>query len=91
LCPGLIIFFAHVLQHPLGQQGLRQHLLQLGVLPFQCLQTLRLVEVHLPELLLPTMERDLGDVLLPAQFHEVLAAIGLPQNADLVLRRISFA
>ena len=37
------------------------------------------------------MERHLGDVLLLADFHDaLLAAIGFPQDADLVLGRIAF-
>jgi len=91
LCPGLIIFFDHILQDPLRQQRLRQHLLELGVFPFEFLQALRLVEVHLPELFLPTVEGHLGDVPLLADLHDAPAAVGLPQNADLVLCRVAFS
>lgn len=37
------------------------------------------------------MEGLLRDVLLLADLHDVLAAIGGPQNADLVLARMTFA
>jgi hypothetical protein len=56
----------------------------------QLLEPLGLVDVHLPELPLPTMKRDFGDVLPPAQFLDAPAAIILPQHANLALRRIPF-
>lgn len=37
------------------------------------------------------MERLLRDVFLSAQLHDVLAAAGIPQNADLFLCRVAFA
>jgi hypothetical protein len=37
------------------------------------------------------VEGDLGDILLLAHLHDASAAVGLPQYADLVLRRVSFA
>ena len=91
LCPGLIIFFVHKPQHAVLQQRVSQHLLELGIFPFQLLEPLGFVDLHHAELSLPTMEGLLRDVLLLADLHDALAAIGGPQNADLVLGRVLLA
>lgn len=91
LCPGLIIFFVNKPQHTVLQQRVRQHLFQLGVLPLQFLQPFGLVDLHHAKLTLPTVEGLLRDALLLADLHDALAAIDCPQNADLVLGRMSFA
>jgi hypothetical protein len=91
MCPGLIIFFDHILQDPLRHQSLRQHLLELGVFPFEFLQALRLIDVHLAELLFPAMESHLGDVPLLADLHDTADSVRLPQYADLVFRRVAFS
>jgi hypothetical protein len=83
--PRAHIFFDDILQNPLREQGLRQQLLQLRVLLFELLQPSGLVEIHLTELLLPTVEGNFGDVLLLADLHDAFAAVGGPQNVDLVL------
>jgi hypothetical protein len=37
------------------------------------------------------MERDFGDVPVLADLDDILAAVGLPQNADLFLGRVALA
>jgi hypothetical protein len=90
LCAGLTIFFERVLQDLFRQHRLGQHLLELRVLPLQFLQPPGLVQVHVPKLLPPTVERHVRDVLLPADFHDALPAVHFPQDADFLLRAITF-
>ena len=49
LCSGLSIFCVHRLQHAVPQQRVREHLLQLRVLPLQLLHPFDLVDVELSE------------------------------------------
>jgi hypothetical protein len=90
LCPGLIIFSGGKLQHPLGQQGIREHLLQLGVLLLQLLEPPGLVEVHLAELALPAVEGYVRYIKLLARLRDTAALIGIPEDPDLLLRGESF-
>ena len=88
---GLPFFCVHRLQHAVLQQRVRQHLFQLRVLPLQFLHPPSLFDVELAKLPLPTVEGNLGDIMLLAHFHDALAAIGFPQDADLLFGRVSFA
>jgi len=91
LFPGPTIFGVDRLQPPVLQQRVRQHLLQLAVLALEFLQPLRLVHLYHPKLALPSMERHLRDVTLPADLDDAFATVGLPQYANDLLRRVSFA
>jgi hypothetical protein len=86
-----MIFSDRILQDPFRQQRLCQHLFKLGSFPFQFTQALRLIEVYLPELFPPTVEGHRGDIPLLADLHDALAAVRLPQYADLVLCRVTFS
>ena len=90
LCPGRTIFFERALQNTLSQHGDGEHLLDLGIFPLQFLQPPSLVEVHLAELLLPTVERHPGDILLPADVHDARTRVRVPQYADILLCRVAF-
>lgn len=59
--PGSQLFFAHELQHPVLQQRLHQHLVELRVLPLKLLQPLDCIHFHLPKLPLPSVECHLRD------------------------------
>src|ERR1017187_9402352 len=90
-CPGLTIFFAYRLQHPVLQQRLGQHLLELAVFPLQFLESSGFLHLQLPKLLLPPVKTHLGDVVFPTHFEDRLARVRLPQNADLVFGCIPLA
>ena len=75
---------------PVLEQRLRQHLLELCVLPLQVLQPPGLVHLHVPELLLPPVERRLRDVRLPADLLDRLEAILVPAHQRLA-RALGFA
>ena len=50
-----------------------------------------LVDLHLPKLLLPSVEAHLGEVVLPAYLHDALGGVRLPQYPDLVLCTVSLS
>lgn len=63
--------------------------LMLCVISLQFLQSLGLVHVHHPKLLLPTMEPHLRDVLLPADLNDRFLTPGcLPRHSDLVFSSV---
>jgi len=76
--PGAELFFAYEFENSVFQQAIRQHLLELRILPLQFLQPLGLIDLHLPKLLLPTIEAHLGEVVLVAHLLDALASIHLP-------------
>ena len=89
--PGSELFFAYEFEDSDFQQAFGQHLLELAVLTFKVLQPLGLVDLHLPELLLPPVEAHLGEVVLPAYLHDALGGVRLPQYPDLVLCTVSLS
>jgi len=58
--PGSELFFAYEFENSVFQQAVCQHLLEFGVLSFQFLHPLGLVDFHLAKLLLPPVEAHLG-------------------------------
>jgi len=72
-------------------ERVKGNFVQLRVLPLQFLEALRRVDLHHAELSLPTVVGLLRDVLFLADLHDTFAAVGRPQNADLVFRRLFFA
>ena len=89
--PGSELFFAYEFEDSDFQQALRQHLLELSVLTLKILQPLGLVDLHLAELLLPTMEAHLREVVLSAHLPDALASVRLPQYPNLVLCAVSLS
>jgi hypothetical protein len=89
--PGSQFFFQGILRDPFCQHRIRQHLFQLRVLSLQLLQLLGFVHLHVRELFLPTVNRHVRDVLLPADFHDAFPCVRFPYDADLVLRAIAFS
>ena len=89
--PGSELFFAYELEHPVLQKTVGQHLLEFRVFFFQLLQSLGLVDLHLPKLLLPTIEAYLREIMLFAHLRDALASIRLPQDPNLVLRTVSLS
>ena len=81
LCPGVTIFFEGVLQDPLGQHGFGEHLLELGVFPFEFLQSLGLLQAHVSKWLPPAVVRHVLDVL---------PVVHLSQDADFPLHVAAF-
>ena len=69
---------------PRARHGLSEHLFKFGVFSLQFFQMPSFVDVHLAKLPLPTVISHLGDVFLLANLHDAFAAIGTPQDADLI-------
>ena len=61
-----------------------EHLFKFGVFSLQFFQMPGFVDIHLAKLPLPTVLGHLGDVYLLANLHDAFAAIGTPQDADLI-------
>ena len=89
--PGSELFFAYEFEDSVLQQAVGQHLLELRVFPFQLLETLGLVDFHLTELLFPSMEAHLREVMLSAHLSDALTGVRLPQYPDLVLCTVSLS
>ena len=89
--PGSKLFFAYEFEDSVFQQAIGQHLLKLRVLPLQFLHPLGLVDFHLPELLLPSMEAHLREIVLSAHLPDALAGVRLPQDPNLVLCAVSLS
>ena len=89
--PGSELFFAYEFEDSVFQQAVGQHLLELGVLPFQFLHALGLVDFHLAKLLLPPVEAHLREIMLSAYLPDALAGVYLPQDPDLVFCAVSLS
>jgi len=81
-----------LLQQLLAKQLIGQHPLQPRVFLLQFFELLRRIEVHHPELALPTVEGLLADARLTADIHNARPGrVSLAKNADLWFRCRSFA
>ncbi len=91
MCRAYHFFRRRPPQQPVLEQRFSEHLFEFAVLALQVFEFTRLVEVHLPELALPTMETHLRDVMCPAHLQDALAPVSVPEDADLVFGRVSLA
>src|SRR3974377_1594169 len=55
------------------------------------LQAFGIADFHLPQLILPPVERHFRDVRLPAHLQDRPTSVGLPQNRDLILYAVLLA
>ena len=76
-------FFSQKLAQGRGvEHRLRQQLLQLAVLVFECPQPFGIRDIHPAELGLPVVQRRFRHPVLPAEFPSLRASLMLPQHCD---------
>src|SRR4030081_1580187 len=84
-------FCQKILQRRVVEHGVRQQLLDLGVLAFQAFQALGLGELEPAVLGFPVVEGRLADPVLTAESSRLHPGLVLPQNRDDLLFRMPLA